>query len=235
MRQGHSFFITILLFFTIMSCDEKIEPGNTERSPSVVSVVSLAEAQLIDQSIIYEAVGTVTAGISSNISSKLMGVIEDFRVSEGDRVKKGDVLVVIDPRQVTAGEQKAEAALAEAKDALKASISAREGAQSSKDLAYATYQRYLPLKKDGMVSLQAFEEMEARHRNAEAELRKAEAMVAAANERIKQAESALSEASVARKDAVVRAPHAEIITGKMVDKGDLASPGRSLLTLVIKQ
>ena len=155
MRQRHLFFMTLLLFFSLFSCSDKIEPGTTERPPTVLSGVSLATARMIEHPLLYEAVGTVTAGISSNLSSKLMGVIEDLRVREGDRVRKGDVLVVIDPRRVEANERKAEAALAESRKSLSAAVSAREAAKSSKELHLLPSQkvqlvksvRELPLKQ----------------------------------------------------------------------------------------
>ena len=231
MRQKKGYLLALLMILLGSSCSDKIEPGSTKTPPPLVRGVSVSTARIVEMPIIYEAVGTVTAGISSTLSSKLMGVIEDMRVREGSRVGKGETLAVIDPRQVQAQEQKAEAAMAEAKKALSAAVSARDAAQSAKELAYATYERYLQLKDAKMISKQAFDEVEAGHRQAEAELRKADAGVDEAKERVRQAESALSEARVARKDALITAPHDGIITAKLVDKGDLASPGKPLLTL----
>jgi multidrug efflux pump subunit AcrA (membrane-fusion protein) len=229
----HRFLSLFALFvlFSPVACGDKIEPGTTTQSPPVVKDVPVATAQMTDQPIIYEAVGTVRAGIRSNLASKLLGTIEAIHVREGDRVKQGDTLVLIDQRQVNAALRMAEASLSEAKKALTAAISASDAARASEKLALATYERYLNLKKDDSISAQEFDEIEARYGQAKAALGQADAMIEAATARIKQAEAALATARVNRKDAVITAPHDGIITGKMVDKGDLAKPGTPLLTL----
>lgn len=221
----------LLPLFSSFACSEKIEPGTTPQSPNVVTGVSVASARIIDQPLIYEAVGTVQAGISSDLASKLLGTVEAVRVREGDRVKKGDVLVIMDQRQVRAGVRKAEAGLSEAKKALTAAISARDATKAQEKLALATYERYRDLKKQDLISAQNFEEKEAHYRQAKADLQKAEAMVDAATARVKQAEAEVTAVRVTKKDALITAPHDGIITGKSVDKGDLASPGTPLLTL----
>ncbi len=213
------------------ACEDKIEPGTAKKSHPVVKGVNVKTARMTDQPVIYEAVGTVLAGISSKLSSKLLGTVESIRVREGDRVKKGEALITLDQRQVKAQVRKAEAGLAEAGKALTAAISAREAAAAQKKLSFATYERYRDLKKQAMVSAQVFEEKEAGYQQAEAALERTGAMVAAARARIKQAEANLADVSVTKKDAVIVAPHDGIITAKLVDKGDLASPGTPLLTI----
>ena len=225
-----SLFALFWLFFPL-ACSDKIEPGTTTESPPVLKDTPVATAQITDQPTIYEAVGTVQAGIRSNLASKLLGTVEAIHVREGDRVKQGETLLVIDQRQVNAGLRKAGASLAEAEKGLAAAISNSESARASEKLALATYERYLNLKRDDSVSVQEFDEVEARYRQARAALGQADAMVEAATARIKQAEATLATARVNKEDAVITAPHDGIITEKMVDKGDLAKPGTPLLAL----
>ncbi len=231
MRHRFLSLLALFMLFFSLACGDKIEPGTSKESPPVVKDVPVATASMTDQPIIYDAVGTVQAGIRSNLSSKLLGTIEDIHVREGDQVKQGDILVLIDQRQVNAGHSKAEAGLSEAKKGLAAAISNRDAARASEELALATYERYLNLKRDDSVSVQEFDEMEARYRQAKAGLGLKDAMVEAATARVKQAEASLATAWVNKKDAVITAPHDGIITGKMVDKGDLAKPGSPLLAL----
>jgi multidrug efflux pump subunit AcrA (membrane-fusion protein) len=223
--------LALMVMFLPLACGDEIEPGTTTQAPPVVSNVKIASAHVTDQPVIYEAVGTVQAGITSDLASKLLGTVEAVRVREGDQVKEGDPLVMIDQRQVEAAFRGAEAGLAEAKKALAAAISTREAAKAQSALASATYERFMRLRKDGSVSQQEFEEVRAHHQEAEASLKGAEAMVAAATARVDQAEAALATASVSSKDAVITAPHDGIISRKLIDKGDLARPGTPLLTL----
>ena len=130
------------------SIDDVVDSPSKTKTPPVVKDVSLEIARMTEQPLIYEAVGTVRAGITSNLDSKLLGTIEDIRVREGDRVKKGDTLLIIDQRQVKAGVRQAEAGLSEAKEALAAAISARHAAKAEEELTLTTYKRYLTLKEE---------------------------------------------------------------------------------------
>ena len=160
-----------------------------------------------------------------------MGTIKEIRVQEGDRVKQGDTLVVIDKRNVTAQLRQAQAALDEARRAEAAAVSARDAAVAGAQLARATYERYLNLIKEDSASRQEFDEVKARHRQAQASLKQAGQMLAAARSRVQQFEAAVSAADVASDDAVILAPYDGIVTAKMSDVGDLATPGTPFLTL----
>src|SRR5512136_985236 len=177
------------LFFFQAGCGDKIEPGTTSQTPPAVQNVVVETAAIKEYPVLYEAVGTIQAGATVNLASKLMGTIEKVKVREGDQVKTGDVLMVIDQRQVDAGYRQAEANVAEAKKALEAAMSSREDALASERLARATYDRYLNLKKEDSVSAQEFDEVEARYQEAEAAVRRAEAMVETATARIQQAQA----------------------------------------------
>jgi multidrug efflux pump subunit AcrA (membrane-fusion protein) len=217
------------LVLFLAGCGETIEPGTTSKTPPVVQNVVVETAAIKEYPALYEAVGTVQAGATVNLASKLMGTIEKVKVREGDRVKTGEVLIVIDRRQVDAGYRQAEANLAEARKAFDGALSSRDAALASERLAAATYERYLNLKKKDSVSAQEFDEVEARYREAKAAAKRAETMVETATARIHQAEAGLASATVTRGDAVVTAPYDGVITSKLVDEGDLASPGTPLL------
>jgi RND family efflux transporter MFP subunit len=181
--------------------------------------------------LLYEAVGTVQPIDTSTLSSKIMGTVREIRVQEGDRVKQGDTLVVIDKRQVAAQLRQAQAALDETRRAEAAAVSARDAAVAGAQLARATYERYLRLIKEDSASRQEFDEVEARHLQSQASLKQVEQMLAAARYRAQQAEAAVSSAGVASDDATIMAPYDGIVTGKMSDVGDLATPGTPILTL----
>jgi len=228
-------FIYIPLLIVAVSlfpgCGEKIEPGNVKPGQPLTVKAPVAIAKITSQPFIYEAVGTVTARTASTLSSKLMGTVQAVHVQEGDYVKEGDILVVLDQRQVTAQLQSAQATLAEAKRAEASARSARDSARAQAELARSTYQRYLRLIKDESASQQEFDEISTRYRQAEASLTQTTAMLEAAGHRVQQAEAALSQASVGKKDATIRAPYEGKVTAKMIEEGDLASPGTPFLTL----
>ncbi|MFO7553937.1 MAG: efflux RND transporter periplasmic adaptor subunit [Desulfobacterales bacterium] len=216
-RNRRYYYIIFISFFFLTGCGEKIEPGNVKASKKESVKATVVSAELIRQPSFYESVGTVSAKTVSTISSKLMGTVKEVFVREGDRVKKGDRLAIIDDRQVTAMLHQAKAALAEAQ---RAETAASAGA----GLSMATYTRYQNLMKDESASPQEFDEVTSRYQQAQAGL-------AAAKQRVKQAEAAIASAVVNSKDTVIQAPYDGIIREKMVDVGDLAEPGKNMFSI----
>jgi len=232
MRKKYFLVPALLLAVGVIDgCGEGIEPGHTPAGTPPTVSAPVATARLQTQPFLYEAVATITARTASTVASKLMGTVTQVRVQEGSTVKEGDVLVVLDQRQVSAQYEQAQAALQEAKKAEASARSAREAAKAGADLARTTYERYVQLLKENSVSRQEFDEVAARHRQAEATLTQTTAMLEAAGDRVQQAQAALDAAQVSKKDAVVRAPYGGTITTKMIDVGDLASPGTPFFTI----
>ena len=228
-------FRIALILLAIMpasiGCGDKIQPGSRTASPEAAIRVETARAVASAHPVVYEAVGTVRARTMGVVSSKLMGTVLAVHVREGDPVKSGQILVNIDSRMVGAQRSQAEAALAEAGKGLNAAMSARNSAQSGAGLALATYQRYVNLMAKNSASKQEFDEVKARHLQAEAGLAQAQAMVDAADQRVKQAEFAVSAARVTDGDSRILAPYDGIITARNIEPGDLAAPGSPLLNI----
>ncbi len=222
-------FIIFLLVIAFSGCGGEIEPGNSKKEMSGVIKTQVSEARIEKQPLFYEAMGTVRAITSSTLSSKLMAAVKAINVGEGDFVKKGEVLVLLDNSQVGAQLQQAEEVAAEAARAHAAARSGADSARAAATLAGATYRRYQNLLKEDSASRQEFEEAEARNRQAEAALSQAEAIVQAAYHRVKQAEAALSYAKSFNRDSAIYAPYNGHITAKMAEPGDLASPGMPVL------
>jgi RND family efflux transporter MFP subunit len=231
MKTLRLFLSLLALALLLAACGEKIEPGTSTVSRPTVTAVRLATARVVSRPLTYEAVGTVAAGTTSELAAKGMGNVERIAVREGDRVKKGDLLVALDDRQARAQLAQAEAALLEAEQALTAASSARDAARAAADLAATTLTRYEALKREESVSAQEFDEVGARNRQAQAGKDQADAMVAAATSRVNQAKAAAASAQITLADTQIVAPHPGIVTGKLVDRGDLATPGRPLIVL----
>src|SRR5690348_2480558 len=71
----------------------------TEKQPVItVSGVALETARFEDAPAVYEAVGTVRSATASILSAQLSGTIREIRVKPGDRVKRGQILAILDDR-----------------------------------------------------------------------------------------------------------------------------------------
>ncbi|MGB5620481.1 MAG: efflux RND transporter periplasmic adaptor subunit [Desulfobacterales bacterium] len=226
--------LLFLFFFIVLpwvnGCGE-IGPGKVEKSSGRTARVEVAVVKPTTHPEIYEAMGTVLAQTTSILSSKLMGTVRSILVEEGQPVKAGQPLVVLDQRQVSAQLQQAEAALSEARKAEQAAASAQEVTRAAAELARLNYDRYVPMLKEEAVTPQEFDTVAAHHRQAQAALTQAGAMAAAARNRVQQARAAVAAASVAHKDAVINAAYDGVMVDKLVEVGDLAAPGTPLVKI----
>ena len=163
------------LFTVLAGCGggEKHEAKKPESLPPVsASVVPAQEATVPDS---YEATGTVKARVTSVLSARIMGYIREIRAQVGDSVKAGQVIAVIDAKEVETGMRQAEAARNEARGAMPEVTNAIAAAQAQLDLAESTYQRMKTLLDQKSITNQEFDEVAARRRMAQANLEMARA------------------------------------------------------------
>jgi membrane fusion protein, multidrug efflux system len=221
-----------VMFCLLMGgCEEKIGPGQIRPGAQKKVPVHTAVVRLDTRRLQYEAVGTVRARLFSTLSSKVVGTVSQVKVHEADRVKRGQVLLVLTQQQIHAGYQQARAALDEARRAQAAAEAALKSAQAQAGLAKATYDRYQKLVAGESASPQELDEVKARHLSAQAAFHRARSMALAAENRVGLVRAALDGAAATSGDTVLRAPYDGVITEKRVEPGDLASPGLPLLRM----
>lgn len=192
-------------------------PRTEPQAPETVSNVPVIIVHKTAIPDYLEAVGTVRAAQTTQVSSQMTGSIREIRAHEGDRVQAGQVLATIDDSQPRAAVEQAMAAVSAADKAVSA-------AESDLALADATLKRYQQLFDKKSVSPQEFDEIKARRQSAEARRD-----IAAAGQA--QANAALAEARTSLGYANLRAPFAGVVTEKNADPGTLAAPGMNLFTI----
>jgi len=198
-------------------------------------------------------------GYVTIVSSRVPGQVTRLLVTDNQRVKKGEVLLELDPRDYETSLANAKADLAtaqsqsdEAQAQVKVSQAKIAQAQAAVMAAEAENQRAADdLKRyesveSRAVSKTAFDLAQAQARSAKADLESARSQVKAA-----QAQEALSEAAVETAAATVQqaqakvrqaelnlsytkiiAPVAARVTARTVDVGNYVQPGQALLALV---
>jgi len=179
-----------------------------------VKVIQTASVSMPDS---VTGLGTVHASETSQLSAQIMGVVMTVNAREGDRVKRGQVLVALDSSQSQASLDRAQAALASAQQSLLA-------AKTDRDLAESTLKRYATLFERKSVSPQEFDEVKARHAGAVARADAAAATESEARASVSQAESGITYTRI-------RAPFDGVVTERKVDPGAMATPGTPLLTV----
>jgi RND family efflux transporter MFP subunit len=148
-------------------------------------------------------VALVQAESLTTVSAQVAGALLEVRVREGDRVTRGQTLARIDGRTLD--------------DALTAAQARLAAATEDLTRLDAVHKRDAVLLAGQALSQQAFEAGRAQLEGARA------AAVAA--------QRAAESASTARGYAEVRAPQAGLVTARLVEAGDLATPGRPLFTI----
>ncbi|WP_334135482.1 efflux RND transporter periplasmic adaptor subunit [Tepidimonas sp.] len=151
--------------------------------------------------------GVLEAVQQSTLSAQASGRIAQLSVKAGDRVRAGQVLAVIDDRETGAGVQRAQAAVVQAE------AEARN--------AQAHLQRTRELRAQGFVS--------------QAALDTAQAQADAAQAAVAQARAAQAQAALAQGFTRVTAPYDGFVLATHAEVGDLAAPGRPLLTVYAPQ
>ena len=193
------------------------EPRSVPKATETVNNVSVIVAQKMTVPDWLEAVGNVRAEQTTQVASQMMGNIVEIRVHEGDRVKTGQVLAIVDDAQPRSRVEQAAGALTAAEKEVSA-------AASDLALADSTMKRYQQLYEEKSVSPQEFDEIKARYRSAEARRDMAVAGQAQANSGLTQTRTSLGYARI-------RAPFTGVITEKKADAGTLASPGTPIFTI----
>ena len=175
--------------------------------------------------------GTVRSSTVSPLSAKVMGNVTRVLVSEGDRVKRGQILVEIDARDIQAKVAQAQAGSRGVEEAIASANAAVAAASANADFAAATLRRFTALRERGSVSPQEFEEVTAKAAGARAELERASRMRDQLRAQREQSHAGVAEAETFLSYATVRSPIDGVVTARMIDPGAQAAPGMPLIVV----
>lgn len=134
------FALSATLLIALAACSGQ-QPGAAKKADSQAVEVVTAEATTQPLGVEIEAVGTARANESVDVTSKTSNTVTAIRFEEGDRVRKGEILVELDGAEVRASLAEAEAALAESQNQFKRSrdlFTSKALSESQLDLIEAT-------------------------------------------------------------------------------------------------
>jgi len=222
--------IIILIIGFSFGCGTRDDKQNHQ--PGVM--VDPAQIEKINPIIVddlYRSVATVKSKNTAQISSKVMGYVLEVNVKEGDRVNEGDILVVLQSKELESRLEGAKNALSEIESNISEAEAAKAEAQAQLNLAEITFLRFKDLRERESVSQQEFDQVNATYEVAQARKRRSEQTLASFYAKKKQVAASLDEAKTFYDYTHLKAPFAGLISRKMVDEGSLASPGTPLVVL----
>ncbi|MFP5368792.1 MAG: efflux RND transporter periplasmic adaptor subunit, partial [Actinomycetes bacterium] len=161
-----------------------------------------AVVQYREVDLTYAAEATVEAVRQSTVSAQVTGRIVELNYDVGDFVKKGQVIVRIDQAEIAQQVAGSEAEVAKA--------------QAAYENAKTELERNRQLVREKFISQAALDKSEAEFRVAEAQLRAARA--------------GAGQASATRSHTVVVAPYSGVVSARHVELGEMATPGKPLMT-----
>lgn len=194
----------LLMAAIATACSSQAEPGAGMPPPPEVSV-----AQVLNKEVSRwdEFTGRVTAIETVELRPRVSGYVQQVAYKEGQEVRKGDLLFVIDPRPYKARLAQAEADL--------------ERARAEARLAQMQDKRAQTLVEAKAISREEFETRRAASTQGDAAVRAAEA--------------ALDNARLDLQFTTVRSPIDGRAGRALVTEGNLATADTTLLTTVVSQ
>jgi len=152
---------------------------------------------------VYAADAIIEAVQQATLAAQINGSVTVYLVDAGDRVKRGQVLARLDARDADAQVAAGGAAIAQAEAALSA--------------ARANYERTKSLVEQKFIS--------------QAALDKAESDYKVALATVETSRAGYMQASTGRGFADIRAPFDGIVTRRLMEVGEFASPGRAVIAV----
>jgi RND family efflux transporter MFP subunit len=190
----------LLLAPALAGCDNKPAAGAAPPPPPV-TVARPLQKQITEWD---EYTGRFVAVESVEVRARVSGFIDSVKFSEGQIVKQGDLLFVIDPRPYRNAVDQAKADL--------------ERTKAKHELAALDVQRAIPLVRNQTLTEREFDTRKANERDAAAQ--------------VGAAEAALKQAELNLEWTDVRAPISGRISDRRVDAGNLITGGASGATLL---
>ena len=215
MKKKIAIVAGIIVVLLIIVLNVKKSDGGIE-----VRVQEVKKKELVAK---VEGTGEIKPKKNVEISADISGKIVKIAVKEGDKVKKGQFLLQIDPEGYKADLESAKASLEATRAEL---IQAEANYKMNKE----AYERAKELFRKGIISEEEFSRAEANYQSSLSALK-------ALKYRIKQNQAAVKSAEERLKKTVITAPVDGVVTSLNVEEGEVAiigtmnNPGTVLLTV----
>ena len=180
-----------------------IHPGTVASAETSTAGLEFYTVAAAAEPQVVEAVGTVQPQFKTTVSARITANVVELPVTAGQQVRGGSLLVRLDDRDLRARKQQAQETL--------------RRAEATRELAQSDYTRDKALYEKQVIPKSEFDETTLR-------LKTSTADVAASQQAEQDAEFAFGY-------AIIRAPYDAIVVDKLSDVGDVATPGKPLLTL----
>lgn len=201
---GVAGLLALILYTGGFFATGKIEPGlekaSAKKDPAKTGRVKAVLKELPE---FYEGVGTLRPRTETTVESQVAARVLEVKARPGDRVKRGQLLVLLDSRQFRAQVEQARQGLLASRAALQRALAEYKRVEKYIKGEAAT-QRDLEQAREAKLSAQA---------------------------RARQADKKLEEAAIALSYTRITSPEDSRVMKRQIEPGDIAVPGKPLLML----
>ncbi len=229
MKRLFTILLLVQAALFLAACSSDPMPSGKGKSTYTPEFTAQAERTGLPR--LHEAVGTVKARTDIRVEAQVTGRVLKVLVRPGDKVEPGDELVVLDNRASQARLDRSKQArlsaasmTAQAKDFIAA-------AKAEFSKAESTYKRMKQLNDQKVVTAEEVEKAESSYLQAQARLGQAEEGLAVVQSRGKEAANMVQEAEIGLGYTTIKAQEKGEVARRLAEPGDLAFPGKELLTL----
>ncbi|MEJ5376649.1 MAG: efflux RND transporter periplasmic adaptor subunit [bacterium] len=248
---GVAALLVVMMLWLSGAFVEKVEPGPpVPKAPP--PPLKTQRVELRSFPLILEQMGSLRTRNEAQVSSRIMAQVKEVHVREGQEVTGPDsqgegatVLAKLDDRDIQARLRQAqsqlqavERALPSARSRLQAARAQLEAAKAQAVQTEGDFRRIQQLYQDRAATGQQLEHARAQKEVAEARQRAALEEVQALQAEIhrieaqrQEAEAAVAEARVMLSHTRIQAPFSGKVVRKLVEVGDMVTPGRPLFIL----
>lgn len=198
-RAGHGevaadmrFFAMVCAGLLLFGCGDKASSGKVRPPP----LVSVGPVEVKDVPVLAKAPVDIRPIVQADVGSKTVGYLDAVMVDRGDVVKKGQLLALVRPSELT--------------DQLASAKSAVNQAQASATLASANLERAQALAPRGLVSQQELQNMSNAVATTQAQLSSAQAQLGVYATRLGETR--------------LEAPFDGVVVSRRLDPGALVGP-----------
>ena len=214
--------VVLMVLFVLAGCGEgggdtgKIRPPPVKSQSAVqVNVVEVHKADIFHP---VAATGNILPQRDANVGSKIAGKLQKLYVDEGDEVRGGYILFVIEKDDLVLAQKGARAELAMAKAALTEAGLSLENMEREKIRIARLYEKKA-------IAQQKYDDIQTAHALAMSRVDLADAQLARARVNLALMDQRLQ-------DAVVRAPFSGSIAKKIMREAELVAPNMPVITLM---
>ena len=247
-------FIMLLLMLPLLTSCRKSATSHDEKASTHEEFVDTAEVTEIDVPSGVEYSGTVISDKTALVAPKIMALIEELDVSEGDLVEQGQLLARLDGKDIEAKIAQAQAGVSQAEASYQRSEAAisqsdasfnralagiDEGkgamiqAQANIELAKKNLDRFKDLYAEESIPIARLEEVQAHYKYAESGVEQVKGKIAQARAAKNEALSGKAQARAAREEARsgIRQAQAQVNSAAiMLSHTSLYAPFKGVVT-----